>query len=502
MQKNLRIMVGLLAVLLALSACQPTPEGDIVWNKGDGVLEEKIGVEAIEEQKYEAPDRLVLEPFGWSGGTVQVDAQVVVPEVDKWPVQVITKRLFTDQWAAEILDILAEGNPVYESAGETVYTRSQILEEIRLLQELIANVDTEWADSTEGERKEMVEGWESELEGWTELYKTAPETFEGQLIDPTSDAFAGWTSLNGNVDLGGERLAIIRISRSGDSLRASTVEFNSGDRCGRAEYYDWDSDFTNLNGVTISKEEAVEMGLAFMEKLGETGFAPAVVRAAYYNDGKEHEGGIATWPQAYYIIFTRFVEGVPTTYRDVEVDYGAKPLEQETAVTEVPAMTATPGANDTPAPQLEPEATSDPASRHYTSTYAQEYVEMMVLDTGVVRMYWREPATAGEILNENVELMSFEEIVERFKSQISYITAFMEESQGTLQVSRMQLGMMQVRRKNVEDSFLMIPVWTFYGTTETGEKDDWPPYPLEPEEEIVLILNAVDGSVVDLTLGY
>lgn len=502
MHKNLRIMVGLLAVLLAMSACQPTPEGDIVWNKGDGVLEEKIGAEAIEEQKYEAPDRLVLEAFGWSGGTVQVDAQVVVPEVDKWPVQVITKGIFTDQWAADLLNTLTEGNPVYESAGETVYTRSQILEEISLLQELIANVDTEWADSTEGERKEMVEGWESELEGWTELYKTAPETFEGQLIDPTSDAFAGWTSLNGNVDLGGERLAIIRISRSGDSLQGSTVEFNSGDRCGRAEYFDWDSDFTNLNGVTISKEEAIETGLAFMEKLGETGFAPAVVRVAYCQPRGEHEGGIATWPQAYYIIFTRSVEGVPTTYRDVEVDYGAKPLEQETAVTEVPAMTATPGANDTPAPQLEPEATSDPASRHYTSTYAQEYVEMMVLDTGVVRMYWREPATAGEILNENVELMSFEEIVERFKSQISYITAFMEESQGTLQVSRMQLGMMQVRRKNVEDSFLMIPVWTFYGTTETGEKDDWPPYPLEPEEEIVLILNAVDGSVVDLTLGY
>lgn len=501
MQKNLRIMVGMLVLVMALTACQPTPEGDIVWNKGEGILEERIGAEALEGQKFEAPDRLVLEAFGWSGGTVQVDAEVVVPEVDGWPVQVITKGVFTDQWAADLLNTLAEGTPVYEDAGETVYTRSQILEEISLLQELIANVDTEWADSTEEERKEMVEGWESELEGWTELYKTAPETFEGQLIDPTSDAFAGWTSLNGNVDLGKKRLASIHISRSEDSLRGSTVEFSNWDEgVGRWWYFDWDSDFTNLNGVTISKEEAIEMGLAFMEKLGETGFAPAVVRAAYCQPRGEHEGGIAAWPQGYYIIFTRSVEGVPTTYRDVEVDYGAKPLEQETAGTEEPAMTATPGVNDTPAPQLEPEATSDPASRHYTSTYVQEYVEVLVRDSGVNYMYWREPAVAGEVLNENVELLSFEEIVERFKSQISYATAFMEESQGTLQVNRMQLGMMQVRRRNAEDSFLMIPVWTFYGTMETGEEDS--PYPSEPEEEIVLILNAVDGSVVDLTLGY
>ena len=39
--------IALLMALSLLSACQPTPAGDIIVNKGDGALEEAIAATAV-----------------------------------------------------------------------------------------------------------------------------------------------------------------------------------------------------------------------------------------------------------------------------------------------------------------------------------------------------------------------------------------------------------------------------------------------------------------------
>lgn len=490
----------MLALLTAFAACQPTPEGDVILNKGEGVLEEKIAASPQEPQVYEAPDTLVLEPLGWTQGQVLVDAQVEVPDRDCWPVQEIRKKVFTDSWAAEILNLLFDGNPVYETQDEISATRPQILEEIQLLQELIANVDADWPESSEEEKADMVQDWQEELERWQELYKTASETFEGRRIDPVSSSFAGWTSLYGQGVTGEGYSAHVEISRYANNLHGISVTYTRLDEgTGRAEYFDMDSDLTNLNGVSVSREEAEEMAVAFMEKLGEEGFAPAVVRAAYCDPNGKTEGGIENWPQAYYVLLTRTVNGAPTTYRALEVDYGAQPLA-EAAVSAEPATTPSPGPGETSSSGWEPETTSDPSSRSYTPADGQEYVEMLVRDSGVVYMYWREASETGEILNENVELLPFEEMVSRFKSQISYASAFAGEGEDILQVDCVKLGMMQVRKRDAQDTYLMLPVWAFYRKRE--ENGDGIVSWMEADEEIVLLLNAIDGSVVDLVLGY
>ena len=70
----------LLAAAL-LAACQPTPEEDVVVNKGDGALEEAIAAEALPPARYEAPETLRLDPFGTETFQVVVDAEVCVPDV-------------------------------------------------------------------------------------------------------------------------------------------------------------------------------------------------------------------------------------------------------------------------------------------------------------------------------------------------------------------------------------------------------------------------------------
>lgn len=46
MKKHVRVMVVMMVLVMALSACQPTPESEPVVNKGDRVLEEKISATA------------------------------------------------------------------------------------------------------------------------------------------------------------------------------------------------------------------------------------------------------------------------------------------------------------------------------------------------------------------------------------------------------------------------------------------------------------------------
>ena len=71
-------------VFLILCACVPTPEEEVVNNKGDGVLTEKIAEGPVAEKAFEAPAR-VDETIEADRLTVELAAEVVLPEGDRYP---------------------------------------------------------------------------------------------------------------------------------------------------------------------------------------------------------------------------------------------------------------------------------------------------------------------------------------------------------------------------------------------------------------------------------
>ncbi|MBQ6890997.1 MAG: hypothetical protein IJN47_00155, partial [Clostridia bacterium] len=52
-----RIIILCLSLIL-LFACQPTPEEEVILNKGDGVLMKNIAEKPAEEKRLEAPARV------------------------------------------------------------------------------------------------------------------------------------------------------------------------------------------------------------------------------------------------------------------------------------------------------------------------------------------------------------------------------------------------------------------------------------------------------------
>ena len=468
----------LLAAAL-LVACQPTPEEEPVVNKGDGALEEAIAAEALPPARYEAPETLRLDPFGTETFQVVVDAEVCVPDVERYPIVEVVLRTVTADWARDMMYKMADGKTIHTYQNEVPTTKEQIEGEITLLQQQLANPDAYLpAGADEQTRAAAEKEWRELLEAWETLYQEAPDTFEPRKVDMSDAAFRTVPEFRGAVDFGKQRETYLSVTGGAWGI----VEFNNlDDGVGLPFNFDMDSDLTDLNDVTISAEEAVQIGLDFLAQLGETDFAPALIVAGYCDPGGDDPGPIKEWPQCYQIQFTRSVAGVPATYREEHYDgIGADGRER------------------------------------YAPAYPQESIEMDIRDSGVNYMYWSTPSELGRTLNENVTLMPFEQVVERFCDQILYsATPAVGETDSvikkTLHIDRIELGMVRALQRGSVEEWVMVPAWTFFGRTVLQYAGPEPGgYPLNENNEYVsempgysyLILNAVDGSVYDPAVGY
>ena len=482
MCRKSRIRALLLTLAALLAACQPTPEEDVVVNKGDGTLEEAIAAEALPPARYEAPETLRLDPFGTETFQVVVDAEVCVPDVERYPIVEVVLRTITADWARDMMYKMADGKTIHTYQNEVPTTKEQIEGEITLLQQQLANPDAYLpAGADEQTRAAAEKEWRELLEAWETLYQEAPDTFEPREVDMSDAAFRTASEFRGAVESGKQRETYLSVT-AWYGGPGGNVEYNNLVDVGMPFHFDMDSDLTDLNDVTISAEEAVQIGLDFLAQLGETDFAPAQILAGYCDP----EWGtdpipLEEWPQCYQIQFTRSVAGVPATYREEHYDgIGADGRER------------------------------------YAPAYPQESIEMDIRDSGVTYMYWSTPSELGRTLNENVTLMPFEQVVERFCDQILYsATPAVEETDSvikkTLYIDRIELGMVRALQRGSVEEWVMVPAWTFFGRTVLQYAGPEPGgYPLNENNEYVsempgysyLILNAVDGSVYDPAVGY
>lgn len=493
--KRLTALIFYIVIVLTLSACQPTPKQDAVVNKADGLMQAKIDSSPMATQKIEVPPTLQIDPFGTKEFQVVVDANIIVPETLCYPIAEIEPRVITTEWVKKLMLIMANGNPIVTYENEMPQTKSQILDEISVLQDMLANPETYLPKGmSEDMQSETINEWQESLQTWQEAYRTAPDVFEEKEIDLASAALTSAGQITGAVDFGKSRKAYLTVSRMLGGAGGS-VEFNNlDDDVGLPFNFDLNSDFTKMNDITISKEEAVQFGLNYIEKLGETGFAPALILAGYCEPRSESKLQVKDYPQCYKILFTRSVESVPTTYRESKYDLFI---------------------ND-PFPAGNSDVTPKDTEKQYAPYCPQEYIQMIIRDSGVNYMYWEMPSKQLGILNKNVELQPFDKIIERFKSQVLY-EAFPSLDEGsavnkkTLLIDRIELGMMQIRKKDSVSTLIMIPTWTFFGKTILQYTEpQLGGYPLNENNEYVseipgysyLIINAVDGSIINPILGY
>ncbi|MDO4565690.1 MAG: DUF6034 family protein, partial [Clostridia bacterium] len=112
-----RLLTLLIAVLILCTlACQPTPEADIVVNKGESVVDESM---EIQSDDFSYPDFIETLPLtveqtldtANEAVTAQISAEVAFPQVEKIPVvEVVQASVDTDVM-----------NQIIERLSETAY---------------------------------------------------------------------------------------------------------------------------------------------------------------------------------------------------------------------------------------------------------------------------------------------------------------------------------------------------------------------------------------------
>ena len=484
-----RIIIFCLSLILLL-ACVPTPEEVFVVNKGDGVLTEKIAEKPVAEKPFEAPTR-VDEVIEANDLTVELAAEVVLPEGGRYPVAEVMPKTYDAAWARDMLTRIADGKMllVRESEAGANMTREGILREVEAVQNSLESFDELYGNLPESEQAEMRAQLNEALDVWSAYYREAPDSTDGLEADLSDTAYRALGRMSAEIDCTRpERAYHSPIEVYGTGLISfMNMDMTYGETKQRGPVTG------PLPGVALTEAEAIEVAKTFLQKLGETGLEPVLVLDANgrrYGDDPRDEHAYAIW-------FTRPVGNMPGAMAHSQQDiYGVY--------------------------------SQNGGDRAYSEPCDQEYAYFLIRDSGVNWFDWAAPSAVTRIVNENVALVPFDTILETFRKQI-VVEAFpaLEEARvnaglrdnmtitdTTLCIDRIALESVRIRKEGATGTFLLVPTWTFYGRLVLHGENlgdlRFAGWTIEENGDAVwyvpggcyLQINAIDGSVLNPALGY
>lgn len=185
-----KVMAGVTAVMLVvmlLGGCQPTPEEAIVVNKREGIPSDAL--KETEQADAGEPDAH-FEPATYSSSerwtdhiekdeyfTFDVDVDVMMPDVEKFPVQKLERMEMTQETADRLIAYFAgDGAQFYK--WPMPMTKDYYEEELIRLKESLAQVEA----GGDGETPESIRSY---IEAAEEMLAAAPETLEIEYVTDT-----------------------------------------------------------------------------------------------------------------------------------------------------------------------------------------------------------------------------------------------------------------------------------------------------------------------------
>lgn len=442
--KKYAVIVGIMGILL-LSGCAENPSEDIVVNKNEGVLEQAILEQASEEQNADIPDTYA-DSFQSSTGNiiVQVDADILKQDTELPVLRVLPHEISSEdlqRWA----EVLFEGNTAYD--GREVATKSDIEQNILELRESMNNGDLREEASSEKEYEEYLDYYEDLIADLQKEYETAPESYEPQETDWTFHSWDYYEQVD--EDLKKTLYFIAKTKLNGYTATIKAANRNENDYLLHTLrfLYEEEGEMEEIPYRSISVEEAQMQAEQIIEQI-----QPGEWELARCSDDSSENVSL------YQLEYVPKYEGVPMA-EDGYIDIRSEDLYA--------------------------------ANLYYT------VLRISIMNGIVQSAELLSPMDVEEVVNENVKTLSFEEIYDSFKNyaQASFSQETLEEMGvvGGVTIDQIEQKLFRIKEKNSEDSFLIVPVWVFSQTISDGEnqtKINWG------------IVNAVDGSMINETLGY
>ena len=140
-------------------------------------------------------------------------------------------------------------------------------------------------------------------------------------------------------------------------------------------------------------------------------------------------------------------------------------------------------------------------------TWSYESLCFYVDKDGIESMTYSNPYTIGKIKTENLNLLSFSEVMKIYEKMMVVTNAdnMQYENSRVYNIDRIVLGYARIYEPSTDaHTGLLVPVWDFFGSRKIdseydgetySDTTDWPTWSF-------LTINAVDGSIIDRSLGY
>ncbi|MDD5017048.1 MAG: DUF6034 family protein [Eubacteriales bacterium] len=533
------ILTAVLLISCFTTACQPTPEEEIVVGKDqDEMLSAAAQTQEAESEmvseQVDAPETYTANVTAAEGklNVIADNASVILPNVDAIPILRVEAADFTQAQVDGLISALLGGQTIYE-VTYGADTKDEIMQQILNLKRL--KETDEYA--SEGDQAQLSE----DIEMLEAKYEQAPETSEditvesdGQLKQEeltdyeTGAHIAYYMGLNATTNPDDYTKAARILVQNNNDMTQSIVDVrtdedgnitgmsgrfvrrmamlkyeNRGDASG--------SNFAQHTPISVAEDTVIDDPEVLAKLATTPGGAKALVEdmlaragidnmtvVAMYLTDDENLGNydglvLPAEHYAYKLILCRTVDGVPVSYIRCSSGGGADMENRISAALE--------------------SGDEDAVEQAYSNMaeWAYETIDVMVDDTGIISLDWYSPLELGDIVVENAALLPFADIADKFEKQMKIEWETQANGEGlesiSFTVDHVSLEYQRIAEQDALDSGLLVPVWNFYGTCtaptsdggDVGSSflggDDYYSNPM-------MTINAIDGSIIDIVQGY
>ncbi len=456
-----------LFVMIFLCACVPTPEDDIVVGKNtEHMLATAQQTDVADEtalSKLQAPEHYKAELVSTGGHVlVSVDADIKLPNGSLPVVRANSKR-FTEEdlrhWTTQLL-------------GDDPYYYDGFLPKSYYRQKLDAALDAIEHWDTYGQNYfNEYDTPEEAREGLSSLYKSLSEApDEPRRVEPdfSFTPMNRWND-SGKIDTTDDSASVCFVDPSGTygMIRAMNLK----EILGMSEMvYTRDSQHTNpffefeidvQADLSVTREDAETQAKELIASLGfdDFAFVKCYGMNAYMNEPQDYT---PVWT----CIFTRAFGAAQTTY-----------------------------------------TSNASGGNGYAAPFQSEVLYVMIDDNGLYYLRYEGPIEVLETVTESAALMPFSEIQTIFERMVvlkdneaDHPLESVNEHTDHYYITEVRLGLVAIREQD-KDTALLVPAWDFLGYLErTFPSETHTDYTSQTHS--FLTVNAIDGSIIDRTLGY
>lgn len=520
-KKYLLVTATCISLAAVLAACGKNPDSSIVKNKDFDKLIEEAGKDEGKDKSIEdiAPDYDTYKnSFSDEslGVSVNVDAAVDIPKTDKLSVIRVKQKDISQEFINKFLDNYVKDEKLYDGSILSLKTKSQIEQEISSVKEEMKS-----AASDDGK-----EGYQQYINQLQDEYEQAPaeRDFDSYTSDKLlykvddiskkrNNSFYEWVK---ELNPDGDVFYAVNNGKSGDYISIYAQNSANYGNCFSyrknkhgyvfnacqavmetpVQYVGYRDDLMDIwkagddipkvltesnpdisvteqqdERATISEDKAKETAADFMSTMGMEEFA-FLDCGLYCEIPDIRDTDKVEYNTVYIIRYCRKIDETSVT------------CEAESKYTE--------------------EYDNDSFTK---KTWPPECIEIRVNDNGIVGFDYCGPLEIMDTVVDKSNMKDFQEIKGTFEkmSIVANANDELEEVTTNINIDRVVLGYVMISEENNFDTGLMVPAWDFIGEIELEYKDEnGQVTSLKNGSDYgsVMTINAIDGTVIDRSLGY